>query len=43
MHLLTAMVETSVDDAAMASGLMTLTTSQLERLRPLLEAQSDEA
>jgi type VI secretion system protein VasG len=43
MHLLTAMVETS--GLTRCDGLwplMTLTTSQLERLRPLLEAQSDE-
>jgi hypothetical protein len=43
IHLLTAMVETS--GLTRCDGLwplMTLTTSQLERLRPLLEAQSDE-
>ncbi|EBA1132234.1 AAA family ATPase [Salmonella enterica] len=43
IHLLTAMIETS--GLTRCDGLwplMTLTTSQLERLRPLLEAQSDE-
>ena len=43
IHLLTAMVETS--GLTRCDGLwplMTLTTSQMERLRPLLEAQSDE-
>ncbi|EOV2666999.1 TPA: type VI secretion system ATPase TssH [Enterobacter ludwigii] len=43
VHLLAAMVETS--GLTRCDGLwplMTLTTSQLERLRPLLEAQSDE-
>ncbi|ELY2496063.1 type VI secretion system ATPase TssH [Cronobacter muytjensii] len=43
IHLLTAMIETS--GLTRCDGLwplMTLTTSQLERLRPLLEAQSYE-
>ncbi|WP_061709402.1 type VI secretion system ATPase TssH [Pseudenterobacter timonensis] len=43
IHLLTAMIDTS--GLTRCDGLwplMTLTTSQLERLRPLLEAQSDE-
>jgi type VI secretion system protein VasG len=43
VHLLTAMIETP--GLARCDGLwplMTLTTSQLERLRPILEAQSDE-
>ncbi|HEY3588667.1 MAG TPA: AAA family ATPase, partial [Buttiauxella sp.] len=43
VHLLTAMIETP--GLARCEGLwplMTLTTSQLERLHPLLEAQSDE-
>lgn len=43
IYLLTAMIETS--GLTRCDGLwplMTLTTSQLERLRPLLEAQSDE-
>ncbi|PLY47860.1 type VI secretion system ATPase TssH [Lelliottia sp. F153] len=43
VHLLTAMIETP--GLARCEGLwplMTLTTSQLERLRPILESQSDE-
>ncbi|MCY1700893.1 type VI secretion system ATPase TssH, partial [Lelliottia sp. SL45] len=43
IHLLTAMIDTS--GLTRCEGLwplMTLTTSQLERLRPLLETQSDE-
>lgn len=43
VHLLTAMVE--IPGLTRCEGiwpLMTLTTSQLERLRPILEAQSDE-